>query len=306
MVEVEGARDGTRWRAAGRWCLVIALGSLVLPTATRLTGCSPASQESPVVVFVNGRPITQIEFEYRWSQLPESMQARYRHEGGKRKFLDDLIMRELLLQEARKRGLDQAPDFRERMERFKEQAALDELTNQVVNGTVELDSYYASHSAELLATGQVRAAQIVVETASRAKDLKRRLDQGGDFAKLARRYSIDEDSKENGGDLGLYRRGTADRAVEAVLFTLRPGTISEPIKTESGFYLVKVISREPGEPLSGHALRDRLRQEMSAETRRKRFEEFLSKLRSAATIRMAEASRSVNEDTGPLRRVPTP
>src|SRR5204862_366193 len=81
----------------------------------------------------------------------------------------------------------------------------------------------------------------------------------------------------------LYRRGTADRAVEAVLFTLRPGTISEPIKTESGFYLVKVISREPGEPLSGHALRDRLRQEMSAETRRKRFEEFLSKLRSAAT-----------------------
>ena len=220
-------------------------------------------------------------------------------------------MRELLLQEARKRGLDQAPDFRERMERFKEQAALEELTNQVVNGTVEitndeLDSYYASHSAELLATGQVRAAQIVVETASRAKDLKRRLDQGGDFAKLARRYSIDEDSKESGGDLGLYRRGTADRAVEAVLFTLRPGTISEPIKTESGFYLVKVISREPGEPLSGHALRDRLRQEMSAETRRKRFEEFLSKLRSAATIRMAEASRSVNEDTGPLRRVPTP
>ncbi|MGH7235308.1 MAG: peptidylprolyl isomerase [Nitrospiraceae bacterium] len=311
MVDVEGARGGTRYRAAGRWCLVVALGSLVLLPAARLTGCNPGSLESPVVVFVNGRPITQSEFEYRWSQLPESMQARYRQGGGKRKFLDDLIMRELLLQEARKRGLDQTADFRERMERFKEQAVLDELTNQAVNATVEitndeLDSYYASHSAELLATGQVRAAQIVVETASQARDLKRRLDQGGDFAKLARRYSIDEDSRENGGDLGLYRRGRADRAVEAVLFTLRPGTVSEPIKTESGFYLIKVISREPGEPLSGHALRDRLRQEMSAETRRKRFEEFLSKLKSTARIRMAEASRSVNEDTGPLRRVPTP
>src|SRR5437016_11705547 len=109
MVEVEGARDGTRWRAAGRWCLVIALGSLVLPTATRLTGCSPASQESPVVVFVNGRPITQIEFEYRWSQLPESMQARYRHEGGQRQFSDQMIMWEVVLQDALGRGRVRSP-----------------------------------------------------------------------------------------------------------------------------------------------------------------------------------------------------
>ncbi len=308
---VEGARGGTRHRDVGPWCLFLALGSLVLLTATRLAGCAPGSSESPVVVFVNGRPITQTEFEYRWAQLPESMQARYRQEGGKRKFLDDLIMRELLLQEARKRGLDQAPDFRERMERFKEQVALDELMNQVVDGTVEitneeLDSYYASHSADLLATGQIRAAQIVVETAPRARDLKRRLDQGGDFAKLARRYSIDQRSRANGGDLGPYRLGAAHPSVEAVLLTLRPGTVSEPIKTDSGFYLIKVISRDPGEPLTGHALRERLRQELSAEKRRKRFEEFLSKLRTAATIRMAEASRIVNEDTGPLRRVPTP
>lgn len=309
-VEEERARSGTRDRGGGPWCLFLVLGSLVLLIAPRLVGCSAASSESPVVVFVNGRPVTQSEFEYRWSQLPESMQARYRQEGGKRKFLNDLITRELLLQEARKRGLDQAPDFRERMERFKEQVALDELTNQVVDEAIEitneeLDGYYASHSAELLAAGQVRAAQIVVETASRARDLKQRLDQGGDFAKLARRYSLDEHSRENGGDLGPYRRGAADPAVEAVILTQRPGTVSEPIKTDSGYYLVKVISRDQGEPLSGHALRERLRQELSAEKRRKRFEEFLSKLKKSATIRMAEASKIVNEDTGPLRRAPT-
>lgn len=310
-MEAEGSPSRTRSRDGGPWRLFFALGSLALLIAPRLAGCTAPSSESPVVVFVNGRPITQSEFEYRWSQLPESMQAHYRRGGGKRKFLDDLITRELLLQESRKRGLEQAPDFRERMERFKEQLVLDELTTQVVDGTMEitndeLDSYYASHSAELLATGQVRAAQIVVETAPRARDLKQRLDQGGDFAKLARRYSIDERSRENGGELGPYRRGAADPAVEAVILTLRPGTVSEPIKTDSGFYLVKVISRDSGEPLSGRALRERLRQELSAEKRRKRFEEFQSKLRRAATIRMAEASKIVNEDTGPLRRVPTP
>lgn len=310
-VTIEGAQGAGGYRDVALGCLLIALGPLVALTGIGLPGCAPASQDSPVVVFVNGKPITQSEFEFRWSELPESTQARYKKEGGKRKFLEDLIVRELLLQAASKLGLDQSPDFRERTERFKEQLALDELTKQVVNGEVtitsdELDAYYASHSAEMLATGEIRAAQIVVPAAAQARDLKRQLERGGDFAKLAQRYSTDEATKQNGGDLGPYRRGAVDPEVEAVLLALRPGTVSEPIKTESGFHLIKVLSRDPGGPRSVHAFRERLRQELSAEKRRKRFEEFLSKLRATATIRMAEASRSVNEDTGRLPRVPTP
>lgn len=132
-----------------------AISAVVLLTGLWLTGCGPQPDESPVLVILNGKPITQNEFEFRWSEMPASTQARYRSEGGKRKFLDDLISRELLLQEARRLGLDQIPSLRERLERVKEQLTLDELMRTRVQAQVEvpkeeLESYYAAHAAEVL------------------------------------------------------------------------------------------------------------------------------------------------------------
>lgn len=274
-------------------------------------GCGSVSDESPILVIVNGKPITQSEFDFRWSELSASAQARYRAEGGKRKFLDDLITRELLLQEARKQGLDQSPSIRERLERYKEQLALDELVKATVRaqGDItkeELDAYFAVHSAELLAAEQTHAAHILVPTVALAKDLKRQLDEGADFAKLAQRFSIDQATKHKGGDLGPYHRGTAGPEVEAVLLTLKPGMVSDPIESPAGFHLVKLLSRDPGDAVNPYAARERLRQELHAEKQRQRFEAFLSKLRATATIRMADASKMVTEDTGALPATPTP
>lgn len=127
------------------------LGGGLLSIAV-LTACKPEAQDSPVLVLVNGKPITQAEFDYRWAALSESTQARYKHEGGKRKFLDDLVSRELLLQEARKRGLDRSLSVRDRVERYREQLVLDELMNQTVKTEVkvsdaELEAYSVSHAA---------------------------------------------------------------------------------------------------------------------------------------------------------------
>ena len=91
----------TRHPALGTVRVVLACALLGLP------GCTPAaSDESPVLAVVNGKPITQSEFDVRWAELPESRQVRYQREGGKKKFLEDMIARELLLQEARRLGLD--------------------------------------------------------------------------------------------------------------------------------------------------------------------------------------------------------
>ncbi len=116
-----------------------------------LLSCGPAKPESPVLVIVNGKPITQAEFDYRWGSLAASVQERYRNEGGKRKFLDDLIARELLLQEARKLGLDRDLTVRERVERYKEQLVLDALTDKVLAPDItitdaEFDRYVTSHA----------------------------------------------------------------------------------------------------------------------------------------------------------------
>ena len=277
-----------------------------------MAGCTPAaSDESPVLAVVNGKPITQSEFDVRWAELPESRQARYQREGGKKKFLEDMIARELLLQEARRLGLDQTTAVREKAQRFQEQLALDELVREMARTHVqvtqdELEDYYMAHSSAVLATEHIRAAQIIVPTAVQALDVKNQLEAGADFAKLAQKFSTDQATKYRGGDLGPYRKGAAPQEIEAAILTQNPGTVSEPIKVAAGFALVKVTSRDPLDARSAHVARERLQQELYAEKRRKQFEEFLASLRSKAAIRMADASRIIPDAPGQVPGVSAP
>ncbi len=287
----------------------LALGMVILATGSGVSGCSPQPDESDTLVIVNGKPITQSEFDVRWSELPGSTQERYKKEGGQKKFLDDLISRKLLLQEAQKIGLDQTPAFRERLQRAKDQMLLDALMSDVLKDKVEisdkeLQDFYASHVSMLPQAQQIRAAQIVVPTIKQATELKQQLDGGADFADLARRFSMDQATKAKGGDLGQYRKGQTPPQVEAVLLSLKPGTVSQPIETSSGFHLVKVLSRQ-GED-KDTVVRERLRQELVAEKRRQQFEDYLRNLRTMATIRMKESSKYLTDKADTKAGSPSP
>ncbi|TKB55266.1 MAG: hypothetical protein E8D50_02580, partial [Nitrospira sp.] len=160
-----------------------------------LTGCTPPPEEG-VVALVNGRQITQTEFEARWGELAEATKARYEKEGGKRRFLDELITRELLMQEARKLGLDQNDAIRDRAQRYREQLILDELLKDRIKTKIELsneelDAFYEQHAQELLTPLKVRVSQMLLPNISAAKDLEKQINQGGHFAQFAQRYSID-------------------------------------------------------------------------------------------------------------------
>ncbi len=81
------------------------------------------------------------------------------------------------------------------------------------------------------------------------------LRKGGDFATAARRFSMDPQSKENGGDIGWIRRGIGlDQRFEDVAFALRPGVISEPVETPFGFHLIQVTRAQPAEVQVRHIL----------------------------------------------------
>lgn len=274
-----------------------------------LAGLGPAlsscttQQEEPVIALVNGRAITQYEFDVRWGELSEATRARYNKEGGKRRFLDELITRELLMQEARRQGLDQNDVIRDKAQRYKEQLILDELLKDKLQSKVELtqaelDAYYEKHARELLHPLKVQVSQMLLQNFPAAKDLEAQVNRGGDFAKFAQRYSIDDKTKAKGGDLGPYRNGLVIPEVDAVIQTLKPGMVSAPIKTDSGYYLVMITPLDKEIIQADLATRERLRQELLADKRRKRFEEVIADIRTNATIRLADASRYITEDTG--------
>lgn len=280
----------------------LALAALLSGSLWIIPGCTPPEEE-PVLALVNGRAITLYEFDVRWNELSEATRARYDKEGGKRRFLDELITRELLMQEARRQGLDQNDAIRDRAQRYKEQLVLDELLKDRLRAKVELtqselDAYYEKHAQLLLAPLKVQVSQMLLNNYPAAKDLKKQVEAGGDFGKFAQRYSIDDKTKSKGGDLGPYRKGLLNPDVDAVVQTLKPGTVSEPIKTDAGYYLVKVSPLEKETIQADLATRERLRQELLADKRRQQFEEVISDIRAKATVRLADASRYVTEEIG--------
>ncbi len=282
--------------------LVTLLAGVISAGVLLFTGCTPPPEEG-VVALVNGRQITQTEFEARWGELAEATKTRYEKEGGKRRFLDELITRELLMQEARKLGLDQNDAIRDRAQRYREQLILDELLKDRIKTKIELsneelDAFYEQHAQELLTPLKVRVSQMLLPNISAAKDLEKQINQGGHFAQFAQRYSIDEKSKAKGGDLGPYRKDLVVPEVDEVIQTLKPGFVSAPIKTDAGYYLVMVSSLDTEIIQADVAVRERLRQELLNEKRRKRFDDVIVDIRAKATIRLKDASRFVTDDVG--------
>ena len=272
-------------------------GSLLL-----LISCAPPPEEN-VVALVNGRQITQTEFETRWGELAAATRTRYEKEGGKRRFLDELITRELLMQEARKQGLDQSDAIRDRAQRYREQLILDELLKDRIKAKIEvskeeLDAFYEKHAHELLTPLKVQVSQMLLPNYSAAKDLEKQINQGGDFGKFAQRYSVDGKTRARGGDLGPYRKDLVIPDVDAVIHTLKPGMVSAPIKTDAGYYLVMITALDKEIIQADLAVRERLRQELLNEKRRKRFDDVIADIRAKAIVRLADASRYVADDVG--------
>jgi foldase protein PrsA len=102
----------------------------------------------------------------------------------------------------------------------------------------ELKKYYDEYKPK------IRASHILVKDEKTAKEIKAKLDKGEDFAKLAKEYSQDPGSAQKGGDLGWFGPGKMVKAFEDAAYSLKVGEISQPVKTEFGYHIIKVTDKE--------------------------------------------------------------
>ena len=276
------------------------------------SACSDKPEDSTkALAIINGKEITASEFDLRWGQLPEFARKTYAGPDGRKKFLEELITRELLLQEARKRGIDRDRALVERVERFKERSVLDNLMREEVDSRItvtqeELKAYYAANPGSFTAPDDMRASHILVKTEEEALDVKKRLEQGEDFAALARKISLDLATRFKGGDLGPIKRGQMIPQFEKTLLALKVGELSHPIATPFGYHIIKLNDRTVGAPLSFEDAKDQVKEQLQVEKKRKRFDEFVASLRAKAKLRVADVPVPASEvpPAGPAAGAP--
>lgn len=151
----------------------------------------------------------------------------------------------------------------------------------------ELEEYYQFNEQKYYKEPQVKASHILIKVSATAKpeeveaakkkieDLRSQLLAGKDFAKLAKKYSEDEATKNKGGDLGFFSSGRMVPAFEEVAFNLEPGKISEPIKTPYGFHLIKVTEKKEGGLPSFDEVKEKIRREITQEKEKEMAEDMV-------------------------------
>lgn len=99
---------------------------------------------------------------------------------------------------------------------------------------------YANASLNMFMSSKVHCAHILVKTLTEAQAIKARLDKGESFAEIAKKVSLCSSGKK-GGDLGTFGRGQMVKPFETAAFGLQKGQISDPVKTQFGYHIIKCI-----------------------------------------------------------------
>ena len=157
------------------------------------------------------------------------------------------------------------------------------VIQQVVSAAVTdeaLQKAYDERFKDAAPQKEYNAAHILVDSEEKAKDLKKQLDEGADFAELAKANSTDTGSGAQGGDLGWFGLGMMVKPFEEAVVAAEPGKVTGPVKSDFGWHLVLVKeSRIAAQPTL-----DDMREELATEIENKVVEAKIAELTGAAKV----------------------
>jgi len=243
----------------------------------------------PYLAKVGNATITQADLEREMKNLPEFAQALFAGSGGKEKFLNELVKKEILYQEAVKKGLDKDPEYLKKVEDYKKITLIGSLLEKEIEAKSkvtekDVKDYYDKHKEEISSVSQIKASHILVKTEDEANKIYESLKKGANFTELAKKNSIDPGSAKNGGDLGFFSKGQMVPEFEAAAAKLRIGEISQPVKTKYGYHIIKVADKKLGKPIEFDKVKGLLSQRVAAEKQKEAFDSYLENLKKSYKV----------------------
>lgn len=271
------------------------------PEKAPATATAPASAD-PVVISAGTTQIHKSEFEQAVRSLPQEYQNVAKG-PGRRQFAEDYLRMKMLSSEGMRRGLDKDPDVAAQIDLMKENlvanATLHKIEGGIVVADADLKKAYDENKKEY---EQVKARHILVafkgspaarkqegkpelteeQAKAKAEELRTKILGGADFAELAKKESDDPGSGANGGDLGSFGHGQMVPEFETAAFGAKTGEIPPVVRTQFGYHVIKVESKEttPFEQVKASLERD---------VKQKKVQEAIDALKNNAKATFDEA-----------------
>ena len=246
------------------------------------------AQNIPIVANVNNEDISLETMIHAMNELPPEIQSQ-----PFMSYYEDLLERvidiKLFAQEGKKMKLDEEPSVRAAIDFVIEKVLMQAFLSKYVQENIKEENIKASYSnfiADETSREEIKASHILMDTESEAIDVINMLNDGDDFAELAKNKSTGP-SGPSGGDLGWFKRGQMVPPFEKAAFSLNKNEITQiPVQTQFGWHVIKIFDKRIPEAPSYENMKSRLIQDIE----RKIVSKKIQDLRNDALIEKLSSS----------------
>ena len=249
-----------------------------------IASCSKGGgMQGSYVVKIDGSTLTKEDVQAEMNSLPEMAKQFFQGPEGTARFVDELVKKEMLYLEAKKRGLDKGKEFERKVEEFKKITLINELLQKEIEATSQVsekdaEDYYNGHKDDFMAPNQIKLSQIVVQNEGDARKAFERIKNGEDFAKVAAEVSTDKKSAKSGGNMGYFKKGELAPEIAEVVSKLRKGDLGTPVKLKDGIHIFKVTDVK-GTIVEYDKVKGMIMQRLTAEKQKSSFDKFLESIK---------------------------
>ncbi|MDD2494176.1 MAG: peptidylprolyl isomerase [Tissierellia bacterium] len=246
--------------------------------------------ENKILALVDGREVRQSDYNLLMNNLGKNA-AYFQGEQGRKKLIDELIMHELIYSEALDNNYENDQEFLVVLNNMKksllQQYGLSKLMNSITASDEEIKDYYERNKSIYKTKESVRASHILVDTKEKADEILEDITDGLKFEDAAAQYSSCP-SKQAGGDLGQFGRGQMVKEFEDAVFAMQKGEISDPVKTQFGYHIIKLVDSIPERDSSLEEVKEEVRKKVLTEKQDKAYNNKKEELKKLYKVEIFE------------------
>ena len=281
------------------WVLLV----FVAPFLPACAGDGKAKQEK-VLATVDGRPITDAMLAEEAKSLPPYVRPILDTPAGRVQFLESLITRDLLMQEALRRGIDRREEVRERLNMARRSILLEALLREVTDKAPGLSDdalkkFYDGNPENFQVGERVKVSHVLFKEREKAGEMAVKLRNGVPFKEIMKSAPEEEGVA---ADLGFIERGKFDKAFEDAAFSAQAGQMTGPVKTAYGYHLILAGERRPAGLVPFEEVKGQIASDLREQAQREAFETLLAQMKKQSEIRMLVPA----EGEGPSRGTGAP
>jgi peptidyl-prolyl cis-trans isomerase C len=262
-----------------------------LNLAAALLLVTVSAQAAPVAT-VNDTAIDSKDILSDYEVLNELQKERLNKDpGSRREIVEGAVNAELLLQAAKKAGVEQDEEYKRALERFKKQFLATRYLQKSIDsklGKSAVKEFFEKNKGSYDST-QVRAMHILVtdlDQANKIAEEAKKTKNDKEFTELAKKNSVDPTVQDNGGDLGFFTRDRMVPEFASAAFNMRKGEIKGPVKSVYGYHVIRLLEIKHGRVPNFEEVEARVKEDLRSSL----AQETITKLRSTAKIKINDDS----------------